>query len=65
MPAAMSSVTLRSASAIPRDPANVDERWRAWLADGAARDRVVRGRMAVVLIIVASALVMLYVLLGH
>ena len=65
MPAAISSVTGRSASAIPGDPANFDERWTAWLAEGAARDRVVRRRMAVVVIIVASALVMLYVLFGH
>lgn len=65
MPAPISSVTAPPESAIPRDPANFDERWTAWLAKGAARDRVVRSRMAVVLIILASALVVLYALLGH
>jgi hypothetical protein len=65
MPVPISCVTAPPESAIPRDPANFDEQWTAWLAKCAARDRVVRGRMAVVLIIIVSALVVLYALLGH
>jgi hypothetical protein len=51
--------------AIPCDPANFDERWTAWLAKGAAHDRVVQRRMTLLLIIVTSAAVILSALLGH
>jgi hypothetical protein len=67
MPAPISSVPAPPLSlvAIPCDPANFDERWTAWLAKGAAHDRVVQRRMTLLLIIVTSAAVILSALLGH
>jgi hypothetical protein len=45
-----------------REPASFDERWAAWQAKGAAHDRAVRRRMAIVAPIVIIVAVVIYAL---
>jgi len=46
------------------EPLSVDERWAAWLAKGAAYDRVIRRRLAIAAPIVIVVALILYALLA-
>ena len=62
VPASPQSVPATSAS----DTADFDRRWAAWQAKGAAHDRAVRRKMAVVVpIVIVLAGILLYALLGR
>jgi len=53
-------------STTTREPASFDERWAAWQATGAARDRAVRRKMAIAgPIVIAVGSVLAYALLGR
>ena len=59
------SLEIRLCSAVP-EAASFDERWAAWQAKGAARDRAVRRKLAVALpLLIVVAAVVAYVLLGR
>ena len=48
------------------ESADFDQQWAAWLAKGAAHDRAVRRKMAVVApILIAAAAIVAYALLGR
>jgi hypothetical protein len=49
-----------------REPASFDARWATWRAKGAARDRAVRRRMAVLApVLIVLAAVIVYALVGR
>jgi hypothetical protein len=53
------------ASSAVRESASVDERWAAWLAKGAAHDRVARRSMVIAAPIVIVVALILYALLAR
>jgi len=54
-----------SAASAVHEPLSVDERWAAWLAKGAAHDRVIRRRLAIAAPLVIVVALILYALLAR